>query len=63
MASSPSPPSLAAEVIWAAVHDETDRLRFRAGADADALLSARSEQDDATFIGALKRETRLGGTG
>lgn len=62
-ASSPSPPSLVAEVIWTAVHDPTDRLRFRAGADAEALLSARAEQDDAAFIGGLKREIGLGEAG
>jgi NAD(P)-dependent dehydrogenase (short-subunit alcohol dehydrogenase family) len=60
VAASPSPPSLVAEVIWTAVHDETDRLRFRAGADAEALLRARADQDDATFIGGLKREIGLG---
>jgi NAD(P)-dependent dehydrogenase (short-subunit alcohol dehydrogenase family) len=60
VASSPSPPGLVAEVIWTAVHDETDRLRFRAGADAEALLRARADQDDATFIGGLKREIGLG---
>ncbi len=58
VASSPSPPGLVAEVIWSAVHDETDRLRFRAG--AEALLRARADQDDATFIGGLKREIGLG---
>lgn len=59
VASSPSPPSLVAEVIWTAVHDPSDRLRFRAGADADTLLSARAEQDDSTFIGGLKRAMGL----
>lgn len=63
VASSPSPPGLVAEVIWTAVHDETDRLRFRAGGDAEALLSARAEQGDADFIGGLKREMGLGEKG
>jgi NAD(P)-dependent dehydrogenase (short-subunit alcohol dehydrogenase family) len=62
-ASSPSPPSLVAEVIWTAVHDPTDRLRFRAGDDAEALWSARAEQGDAAFIGGLKREIGLGEAG
>lgn len=61
--SSPSPPGLVAEVIWAAIHDETDRLRFRAGGDAEALLRARAEQDDSAFIGGLKRELGLGEEG
>ena len=30
-----------AEAVWAAVHDETDRLHFPAGADAVALYHAR----------------------
>jgi hypothetical protein len=58
VASNPSDPSLVAETIWTAVHDETGTLRFRAGADADALLTDRKAQDDATFIGALK--SRMG---
>lgn len=60
VASNPSDPSVVAEVIWAAVHDETGALRFRAGADAEVLLAARKEQDDATFIGELKSQMGLG---
>ena len=58
-AASPSQPELVAEVIWTAVHDQTDRLRFRAGADAEALLSKRAEQDDASFLGELKAQIGL----
>ena len=58
--SNPSDPRLVAEVIWEAAHDETGALRFRAGADAEALLEARKQQDDATFIGALKAQIGLG---
>jgi NAD(P)-dependent dehydrogenase (short-subunit alcohol dehydrogenase family) len=57
--SNPSDPSVVAEAIWAAAHDETGTLRFRAGADAEALLAARKEQDDATFIGELKSQIGL----
>lgn len=57
--STPSDPSVVAEVIWAAAHDETGALRFRAGTDAEMLLSARKEQDDATFIGELKSQIGL----
>lgn len=56
---SPSAPSVVADVIWTAVHDDTDALRFRAGADAGALLKNRKEQDDATFIGELKSQIGL----
>ena len=56
----PSDPSLVAEVIWTAAHDGTDALRFRAGEDAEMLLSARKAKDDTTFISELKNQMRLG---
>ena len=56
IASNPSEPSVVAEVIWTAAHDDSDALRFRAGADAERLLAARKAQDDATFIGELKSQ-------
>ncbi|KIC17291.1 SDR family oxidoreductase [Leisingera sp. ANG-Vp] len=49
-----SEPELVAEVIRTAVTDGTSQLRYRAGADAEALLSARKTQDDETFIGGIK---------
>ena len=57
--SNPSDPSVVAEVIWTAAHDDTDTLRFRAGADAEELLARRKQQDDAEFIGALKTQMGL----
>lgn len=54
LASDPSPPEVVAEVVWAAVNDAEDRLRYRAGADAQRLLDDRKAQDDAAFIGSLK---------
>ncbi len=54
LASDPSAPETVAEVIWQAANESGDRLRFRAGADADRLLDARKSLDDATFIGDLK---------
>ncbi|MGI9540071.1 MAG: SDR family oxidoreductase [Miltoncostaeaceae bacterium] len=51
-----SPPSLVAEVVFQAASDGSDRLRYPAGPDAEALLAARSEQDDATFIGAQRAQ-------
>ena len=53
-----SEPIVVAEVIWEAVTDGTDTLRYRAGADAVELLDNRKALDDATFIGGLK--TQLG---
>ncbi|UWQ89559.1 SDR family oxidoreductase [Rhodobacteraceae bacterium M382] len=49
-----SEPELVAEVIQTAVTDGTSQLRYRAGADAETLLSARKAQDDETFIGGIK---------
>lgn len=54
MASRASPPSVVAEVIWGAVTDGTDTLRYRAGADAVEYLDNRKALDDATFIGGMK---------
>ena len=54
LAAEPSAPEVVAEVIWQAVNATGDRLRFRAGADAEALLDDRKVQDDATFIGGIK---------
>lgn len=55
----PSPPSVVAEVIFTAATDRSPTLRHRAGADAEALLDARKEQDDATFLGRLKAQMGL----
>lgn len=55
LASNPSPPETVAEVIWNAANETSDRLRFHAGADAEHLLGGRKSQDDATFIGGIKK--------
>ncbi|MCY4305181.1 MAG: SDR family oxidoreductase [Aestuariivita sp.] len=55
----PSSPELVAEVIWNAVTDDTNTLRYRAGADAEMLLTNRKSYDDATFIGGLKQQMGL----
>lgn len=54
-----SEPRVVSDVIWTAVTDGTNQLRYRAGADAEMLLDARKAQDDATFIGALKQNIGL----
>ncbi|MCY1127664.1 SDR family oxidoreductase [Frigidibacter sp. RF13] len=54
LATDPSAPEIVAGVIWQAVTETGDRLRFRAGADAHALLDDRKAKDDAAFIGGLK---------
>jgi NAD(P)-dependent dehydrogenase (short-subunit alcohol dehydrogenase family) len=58
LAASPSSPEVVAEVIWEAANETGDRLRYRAGPDAQALLDDRKIQDDATFIGGLKELMR-----
>lgn len=52
--SSPSEPQVVADAIWEAVTDGTDTLRYRAGADAVAILNKRKAEDDATFLAAFK---------
>ena len=54
-----SDPEAIAEVIWRAVTDGTDQLRYPAGPDAVELLQNRKVLDDATFIGGLKQQLGL----
>lgn len=54
-----SDPIVVAEVIWQAVTDGTDTLRYRAGADAVQFLDSRKALDDAAFIGGLKAQLGL----
>ena len=55
LASNPSAPETVAEVIWHAANETGDRLRFRAGQDAERLLDERKSQDDADFIHGIKK--------
>jgi len=54
-----SEPEVIAEVIWGAVTDGTDQLRYVAGPDAVELLQNRKVLDDATFIGGLTKQLGL----
>lgn len=54
-----SPPELVAEVVWNAVTDGSDRLRYRAGADAEALLTHRRNADDETFLSGIRQQFGL----
>lgn len=58
LAASPSAPETVASIIWDAANETGNRLRFRAGADAERLLDERKQQDDLTFIGAIKKLMR-----
>jgi len=46
----PSPASLVAKVIYNAVTDGTDQIRYRAGDDADYLLDNRKKMSDSEFF-------------
>ncbi|MEM9117392.1 MAG: SDR family oxidoreductase [Cyanobacteria bacterium P01_F01_bin.56] len=54
-----SEPDVVAEVIWTAVTDGTNTLRYRAGNDAIAWLDHRKAQDDEQFIGTMKQQLGL----
>ncbi|MEM6264932.1 MAG: SDR family oxidoreductase [Bacteroidota bacterium] len=51
-----STPELIAEVIYTAATDGTDTLRYRAGADAEQLLTARANMADEEFFGMQKAQ-------
>jgi len=54
-----SAPEVVADVIYEAVTDGTNTLRYRAGDDAVELLNNRKALDDETFIGGLKAQLGL----
>ncbi len=54
-----SEPEVVADVIWQAATDGSDTLRYRAGADAVALLDSRKSQSDAEFIAGIKQRMGL----
>ncbi|MEM9770314.1 MAG: SDR family oxidoreductase [Cyanobacteria bacterium P01_D01_bin.73] len=47
---------LVAEVIWTAVTDGTDTLRYLVGEDAKSWAANRQTMDDKTFIGDIKSQ-------
>ena len=51
-----SQPSLVADVIYAAVTDGTDQLRYRAGEDANFLLDNRKKMTDAEFFEMINKQ-------
>ncbi len=60
MADMASPPEGVAEVIYQAATDDTDQLRYEAGADAVQLLAGRRAHDDASFLAGIKAQFGLG---
>lgn len=51
-----STPDIIADVIYKAATDEKDTLRYRAGADAEQLLTARANMTDEEFFGMMKSQ-------
>ena len=51
-----SPASLVAEVIYTAVTDDTEQLRYRAGDDANFLLDSRKKMTDDEFFSIMNNQ-------
>lgn len=54
-----SPASVVADVVYQAVTDGTDQLRYTAGDDAHELVNNRKQLDDKTFTAAIKTQFGL----
>jgi len=54
-----STPDLVADVIYTAATDGKDTLRYGAGPDADQLLAARDQMQDAEFFAMMKHNLQL----
>ena len=54
-----SPASVVAEVIWTAVTDGTNTLRYTAGDDATEVVATRKVIDDATYMNSIKEQFGL----
>ena len=54
-----SAPEKIAELVYGAVTDGTDRLRYEAGPDAAQLLASRKTADDATFMAGVRSQFGL----
>lgn len=52
----PSPASLVADVIYTAVTDDKQQLRYRAGDDANFLLDSRKKMTDDVFFSMMKNQ-------
>lgn len=51
-----SPPGIVAEVIYSAVTDGTDQLRYRVGEDANFLLDSRKKMSDEEFFELMNKQ-------
>lgn len=52
-------PEIVAKVIYEAATDNTNRLRYEVGDDANQLLSARKSLDDTTYLAMIKQQFGL----
>ncbi|MEO1352474.1 MAG: SDR family oxidoreductase [Cyanobacteria bacterium J06635_15] len=59
MQANSSEPIVVAEVIYQAATDGTHQLRYRAGQDAEAILTNRKVADDKTFLAGIKAQFGL----
>ncbi|WP_199254557.1 SDR family oxidoreductase [Mycolicibacterium mengxianglii] len=60
MAEEGSEPDVIARAVYDAVTDDSDTLRYVAGADAGRLLETRRAGDDATFFAGIRAQFGLG---
>lgn len=51
-----SPPELVADVIWQAANDDSDRMRYVAGPDAEAIIAQRGAVDDEAFRAGIRTQ-------
>lgn len=58
-ASVASEPEVVASVIWEAVNDNSNKLRYTAGDDAKQIIKSRSMVDDSVFIAGIKEQFGL----
>ena len=54
-----SPPELVAEVIYKAATEDSNQMRYRAGADAEQILDARKQLNEDDFIQNIKNQFKL----
>ncbi len=54
-----SDPIIVAEKIYEAATDNTDQMRYIAGADAEQIISARKQMNDSEYLGMIKAQFGL----
>ncbi|MDJ0626626.1 MAG: SDR family oxidoreductase [Rhodobacter sp.] len=54
-----SEPIIVAEAIWQAATDDSDRLRYIAGADAEQIIAARKAMEDPEYLAMIRNNMGL----